>query len=89
MTAPTCGARLVRLNVGRHSLALSDDEARAAIESLQQQLAPDRKEIECDACKRPEGAANHVPGHIFVGWGTGWQVCGKCLGSQRVIEVKK
>lgn len=29
----------------------------------------------CETCARPEGAVNHVPGHIFVGWGMGWQPC--------------
>ncbi len=43
-----------------------------------------RCDTECLACKRPEGAVNHVPGAIFVGWGTGWQTCNTCNGTQRV-----
>jgi len=35
---------------------------------------------ECDSCKRTEGTVNHVPGHIFVGWGHGWQACTQCGG---------
>lgn len=35
----------------------------------------------CESCKRPEGRVNHVPGHVFVGWGCGWQVCPCCGGS--------
>jgi len=31
--------------------------------------------VECEACRRPEGAVNHVPGHIFIGMGHGWQPC--------------
>ncbi len=38
--------------------------------------------VTCESCKRPEDAVNHVPGHVFVGWGCGWQLCPKCLGSQ-------
>jgi hypothetical protein len=41
--------------------------------------------VECPTCKRPEGAVNHVPGHIFVGWGQGWQPCPKCAGSMRTL----
>ena len=39
---------------------------------------------ECPTCKRPKDAVNHVPGRIFVGWGTGWQTCPTCHGTQRV-----
>ena len=35
----------------------------------------------CETCRRPEGAANHVPGHVFVGWGQGWQPCPDCGGT--------
>ncbi len=37
--------------------------------------------VPCETCKRPEDAVNHVPGHIFVGWGMGWQPCPTCGGS--------
>lgn len=40
--------------------------------------------VECPHCKRPEDAVNHVPGHIFVGWGRGWQPCVYCEGSQKI-----
>lgn len=33
---------------------------------------------ECPHCKRKPWATNHVPGHIFVGWGMGWQPCNHC-----------
>lgn len=35
----------------------------------------------CESCLRPAGVKNHVPGHVFVGWGQGWQVCPVCKGS--------
>lgn len=38
----------------------------------------------CLACKRPVDAVNHVPGHVFVGWGIGWQPCPSCGGSGEV-----
>jgi len=44
--------------------------------------------VECPSCKRPEepeAAVNHVAGHVFVGWGHGWQPCSKCGGSSRVL----
>lgn len=45
-----------------------------------------REEVECDECKRPEGAVNHVRGFMFVGWGMGWQPCSKCHGTGRVVK---
>jgi hypothetical protein len=45
--------------------------------------------VECPACKRPADAVNHVPGHIFVGWGHGWQPCSKCAGSMRALAPLK
>jgi len=39
---------------------------------------------ECQKCKRPPDARNHVAGSVFVGWGHGWQTCNTCFGSQRV-----
>jgi len=37
---------------------------------------------DCQVCKRPDdGRVNHVHGHIFVGWGMGWQPCSACGGS--------
>ena len=42
--------------------------------------------VECETCKRPPDAKNWVPGHIFVGWGHGWQPCPKCNGSGRVPD---
>ncbi|MEO8035468.1 MAG: hypothetical protein ABI837_13615 [Acidobacteriota bacterium] len=35
----------------------------------------------CPDCKRPDDAVNHVTGHVFVGWGIGWQLCTTCNGS--------
>lgn len=35
----------------------------------------------CPSCLPIPGAVNHVPGHIFVGWGRGWQPCIACGGS--------
>ncbi len=29
----------------------------------------------CPHCVQPEHYLNKVPGHIFVGWGHGWQPC--------------
>jgi hypothetical protein len=43
-------------------------------------VAPARTK-ECEHCKRPDGVVNWVPGHIFVGWGHGWQPCQFCGGS--------
>lgn len=37
----------------------------------------------CPSCLPTPGAINSVPGHIFVGWGRGWQVCVACNGSGR------
>lgn len=37
----------------------------------------------CEHCVKPEGAINHVPGHVFVGWGHGWQPCVYCGGSMK------
>ena len=42
----------------------------------------------CPHCLRPEGAVNHVPGHIFVGWGHGWQPCPHCGGSATLDGAK-
>lgn len=39
---------------------------------------------ECPHCKPTPEAVNWVPGHIFVGWGQGWQPCMHCHGSQRL-----
>lgn len=41
--------------------------------------------VECPNCKRPEDAVNHVRGHVFVGWGQGWQPCSKCGGTARAL----
>jgi hypothetical protein len=41
-------------------------------------------EAQCPACKRPPDAVNHVPGHVFVGWGCGWQPCPRCGGTERI-----
>lgn len=38
----------------------------------------------CEACKHPEGAVNHVRGHVFVGMGHGWQPCPTCGGASVV-----
>lgn len=38
---------------------------------------------DCPHCRRPEDAVNHVPGHIFVGWGHGWQPCPYCGGTTK------
>ena len=38
---------------------------------------------DCPHCRRPEDAVNHVPGHIFVGWGHGWQPCPHCGGTTK------
>lgn len=37
----------------------------------------------CPHCKRPDNPAitNWVTGHVFVGWGIGWQRCRFCGGS--------
>lgn len=40
--------------------------------------------VECQACKRPEGAVNHVTGCVFVGWGIGWSTCPTCNGTTKV-----
>lgn len=32
----------------------------------------------CPVCARPPDAKNHVTGHMFVGWGHGWQPCSRC-----------
>jgi uncharacterized protein (TIGR02996 family) len=47
----------------------------------------DVTKIECDRCKRPSDAKNHVTGHIFVGRGRGWQPCSKCGGSTRITSI--
>jgi hypothetical protein len=56
-----------------------------SVEHPMQPLIVDDREnasaVECPSCKRPDGALNHVHGHIFVGWGHGWQPCPKCGGS--------
>lgn len=39
---------------------------------------------DCPTCKPPEGSVNHVPGHVFVGWGCGWQPCPRCGGSGKL-----
>lgn len=43
----------------------------------------------CQSCKRPEGAVNHVPGHVFVGFGVGWQLCPMCRGSGVAMPKKR
>lgn len=35
----------------------------------------------CPHCAPAPNAVNHVIGHIFVGWGHGWQPCIHCKGS--------
>ena len=35
----------------------------------------------CKECKPADDAVNHVQGHVFVGWGHGWQPCHACKGS--------
>jgi hypothetical protein len=49
-------------------------------------ISPDavRDMVPCEHCKRPEDAVNHVPGHVFVGWGRGWQPCPHCGGTEQV-----
>lgn len=39
---------------------------------------------ECPHCKPAPDAVNHVPGHIFVGFGIGWRPCIHCGGSCKV-----
>lgn len=46
---------------------------------------PKRALIECTSCRAPEGAVNHVPGHVFVGWGRGWQPCPVCGGTGKHV----
>lgn len=57
-----------------------DLTAHAATQGQEEDLGPPGS---CLSCARPEDAANHVPGHVFVGWGQGWQLCPACEGSTR------
>lgn len=72
---------------GRRDLS---DPARLAWAGVLEATAGE-VETECERCKRPEGAVNHVRGHIFVGWGHGWQPCSACggSGSGRVGDGRK
>lgn len=38
----------------------------------------------CPHCAPAPDQVNHVVGHIFVGWGHGWQPCVHCGGSGEV-----
>jgi len=44
--------------------------------------------VECPDCKQSNGAVNHVVGHIFVGWGHGWQPCIHCNGTGKRVVVE-
>jgi hypothetical protein len=35
----------------------------------------------CEGCQPLPGAVNHIVGHVFVGWGIGWQPCPICHGT--------
>jgi uncharacterized protein (TIGR02996 family) len=48
----------------------------------------EREFRKCESCARPEGRVNHVPGHIFVGFGIGWKVCGYCEGSELIRDTE-
>lgn len=45
--------------------------------------------VRCDGCLPAPDAVNHVSGHIFVGWGLGWQPCLKCHGAGIVDPENK
>lgn len=40
----------------------------------------------CQNCIPPPHFINAVPGHIFVGWGHGWQPCPHCKGTQEIPD---
>ncbi len=61
-----------------------DDYMRAECHARTMGERPDSMCKECLTCRRPESAVNHVAGHIFVGYGIGWQPCLDCGGSCRV-----
>ncbi len=44
----------------------------------------DARYVACDCSTPTLGAVNHVTGHVFVGWGLGWQPCPTCGGAGRV-----
>lgn len=39
------------------------------------------EKAKCQTCECPNDSANHVPGHVFVGSGAGWQPCPNCDGT--------
>lgn len=43
----------------------------------------------CTSCKHRPDHVNHVKGHVFVGWGMGWQICPTCNGSTRAPGATK
>jgi hypothetical protein len=60
-----------------------EDLARSFPEHIKT-ILQDQDYVECPGCKKPEGSVNHVHGHVFVGWGCGWQPCARCGGSSRI-----
>jgi len=76
--------------VGKPVLCLTDADAsslaelllKAAVFGVTKPIVEYAATAEpCESCRRPPGVKNHVPGHVFVGWGQGWQPCPVCKGS--------